>query len=448
MKHYIFHPVILLCFAGLTHSTVAQSPNDLAPVPPATLKPHTVVVEKELIMTNVKVVESSRAKEVVGPWHIRTLFSNMIGGAEPSQLMLQWLGEWEEDRTVNGLVIPKRPRIRELVIDPWLKASGMAGKPASEVQLKWSAAPFRLLAIVNRFDLAQADPMLDRIDNAGEGRFVFGVTSDGPDGPSVQFTVIFEYRQRANSKKQFEDWAKAWHALGDETLGKKDEFPENYLSALEAITTKFSGPGAALHQLRTNEIVLQVPWELREFQVEGNRLVSVTVKQNPDISFNQTSVLDAYLKTFILDVPPAMPSGAKNVPFLAASSINEKPVWNLSTPSQDAKLKKRLADFAKNTCNGCHGVEGGMIGREFTQVQPREPGQESILAGFLTGKAPAGQSNEGAEEFTDPRDSQKKIPFANDLGQRKTMLMQVAEPGTVPSAAGEPLWNGRKGRVH
>ncbi|MGK3963804.1 hypothetical protein WMF38_06455 [Sorangium sp. So ce118] len=64
------------------------------------------------------------------------------------------------------------------------------------------------------------------------------------------------------------DWANAWHALGSLPFPSED-----YNAALQAITTRFAGRNAApgrpngssLGQLRTNDIALASPWELREF---------------------------------------------------------------------------------------------------------------------------------------------------------------------------------------
>src|SRR4051812_34957997 len=110
---------------------------------------------------------------------------------------------------------------------------------------------------------------------------------------------------------------------------------------LEEITEQFVRAGvapgrpnrSAWNQWRPNKIALARPWELREFQIvpralPGNAgpLESVTVKQPPDLSLNQTDVLAKYVndeEQLILDrlhkVPPQYPPGGSS--FLGGSSL-------------------------------------------------------------------------------------------------------------------------------
>src|SRR5262245_44115074 len=50
---------------------------NVPPTPPAVVPAHSVNADKELIIRDLRVVESTRATRVGGPWHIGTLFSNM-----------------------------------------------------------------------------------------------------------------------------------------------------------------------------------------------------------------------------------------------------------------------------------------------------------------------------------------------------------------------------------
>ena len=119
----------------------------------------------------------------------------------------------------------------------------------------------RLLAIVNRFDLRSTG-------NAGEGRFVFGVLDAA--GNPMQFTVILEYKLPAANAAAVQTWANDWHALGALALGSAA-----YRTKLQQITHKFSKRGAfpgrpndsAISQVRSNEIALAFPWELRELHL-------------------------------------------------------------------------------------------------------------------------------------------------------------------------------------
>lgn len=98
-------------------------------------------------------------------------------GRTPSDLAMSLLKQWETQRIINGDEVPARALIRDLVITPWLTASGNTGK------LAMHKAPFRLLGIVNRVDLRQNLFFGEGL--AGELRFVWGVldlNSQAADG--------------------------------------------------------------------------------------------------------------------------------------------------------------------------------------------------------------------------------------------------------------------------
>ncbi len=161
-------------------------------------KPHpevSVGPATHLMITDLRVVEDSvRTNPNTGrraTWTFKYLMENMAGDNDPEAFTLEWLKHWETDQLVNDQVSPARPSIRELVIDPWLAASG--GE-----RLDLRLAPFKLLAIVNRMDLRVHDQ--SSVTTGGEGRFVFGVLNqDGTPLPPIAgpapggFTVIFEY---------------------------------------------------------------------------------------------------------------------------------------------------------------------------------------------------------------------------------------------------------------
>jgi hypothetical protein len=65
--------------------------------------------------------------------------------------------------------------------------------------------------------------------------------------------------------------------------------------------------------------------------------------------------------------------------------------------------------FSLNTCNGCHGAE---TNTRFLQVNPRDPGQASILSGFLT----------GVTVFDPVTRQQRQL---NELGRRRQLLESV-----------------------
>ena len=258
-------------------------------------------------------------------------------------------------------------RMRQLVTRPWLDASGGP-------RLDLTRAPFRLLAIVNRMDLAD----LSR-GSAGEGRFVFGVV--GPNGEPLEFTVILEFHLPATTQADVDAWADAWHALG-----ALPSDTEAFNAALEAITHRFArrdaAPtrpnGSAINQVRTNELALGVPWEMREFTLNASgRLV-----QTPPALVNETPALAQFINantTALLDGTHQVPPTFEGQPFLGGSVfLNFRPGWG----APPVVLPEARFRFSVNTCNGCHEAE---TATSFVHVAPREPGKVAGLSRFLTG---------------------------------------------------------------
>ncbi len=377
------------------------------PIPgPAPQPICTVVEEKELMITDLSVVEDCVRTTwfpscdpvdpgSVGVWTFGHLIAGVAGTDDPavlSDFVLKWLGQWEDDVVVNSFTIPeRRTGIRALVIDPWLEASG--GQ-----QLDMKIAPFRLLAIVNRVDLRR-QPVYGA-STAGEARFVFGVIDlNFPEG-APPFTVIFEYGIDAATCEEIKAWASRWHALGTLPFGAR------FNAKLENITTSFTKIGAsphkpngsAINQIRTNEIALAGPWEIREFTLQPDPfsdtpvapLLSATVKQTPNHTvinaedkLGSQTVAD-FINEFeaeILLEQHVVPEIYQDRPFLGGSTINNIDFWNdfTSPPINNNEARHK---FSLNTCNGCHGAETGTF---FLQVAPRSPGQEASLSGFLTG---------------------------------------------------------------
>lgn len=233
-----------------------------------------VEIDRSLLITHLGVVEDpmriAAASAVAGAWTFRHLIEQMAGNQDPAEFTLRWLESWERDQTINGHSAPARPNIRPLVIDPWLQASG--GQ-----RLDLRKAPFKLLAIVSRIDLREHERR--EVKNAGEGRFIFGVLDqNGLPLPPVAgtvpggFTVIFEYELPAKTMDALRHWAEDWSGLSRFAPGSKD-----YNATLEAMTRRFTDAGAApdqpngsaLAQIRTNEVALNLPWELREFVIDA-----------------------------------------------------------------------------------------------------------------------------------------------------------------------------------
>jgi len=410
MKRHTFLLPLALA-ASLGGPLLAERAPAPAPAPAPRIEP-----ESQLLVTDLRVVEDPvRTQPRSGPratWTFKYLVENMAGNQDPADFVLGWLRHWETDQVVNGHGAPARPSIRQLVIDPWMKASG--GR-----RLDLAKAPFKLLAIVNRMDLHVREGT--SVSTAGEGRFVFGVIgADGKPLPSLAgtgegaFTVIFEYELPARDMRQLRDWAFRWADLGTRRLGS----PE-YNQALEDITRRFTDRGAApwkpngsaLNQIRSNELALGIPWELREFTIDPatRRLRQHPVALTPDIlALNGTPELaelvndnEASLlaEAFVL---PAELGAASSLagPFQASDFTDAAsrtfttldffpPFVDVPWSADGIRNNDARHAFAVNTCGGCHRTETGtaflQIGFPVDNQLPRSLGKKATLAGFLTG---------------------------------------------------------------
>jgi len=400
--------------------------------------PNTVlgkIRSNSMMITDTKVVEDptrtwdpcSQTGTLNGKWTFNTIIrqlassspSNIATDAEVSTFVKNWLNNWASSQTVNGDNIAARTAVNSKILTPWLNKSSNAGAPAGQLDMKF--APFKLIAIVNRFDLR--DGQLDAIAGspAGEGRFVFCLIN-GTCNAALSMTVILEYGINvpltcADQKA----WALKWYNLKDLTIGSAQ-----YNQQLEAITDKFSLCGSnpnrpnqsSLDQLRTNEITLSntpLTWELREFVLNGSTglLKQSTVGQTPADKFNAQVVnsdvehMASYVNSNATDIKAEInqvPATWETVPFLGgASRITDNPTRNppnvfhwegAGTTGSATFIKNDIArhKFSFNTCAGCH---SGETQTSFTHVDPVFFGTQATLSGFLSGVAGKG----GAIDF-------------------------------------------------
>ncbi|WP_437542114.1 LamG domain-containing protein [Sorangium sp. So ce367] len=339
-----------------------------------------VRTSREIFVKDLSVVEDPVRTTFNGPpgdprtgaWTFARLMEDMAPTPADAPAMVEELfSTWLTDQTVNGFTVPARTAIQQVVLDEWPRS------PDGSLDLQ--QAPLLLLGIVNRIDVRNLAE-----GHAGEGRFVFGVVSQGfPQ----EFTVILEYKLPASTEADVLDWANDWHALGSLP------FPsEAYNAALQDITTRFAGRNAApgkpngssLGQLRTNEIALAGPWELREFVLSPDTgfLRPETVKLTPDLGFDGSPTLADFVnqnEASIIAEQHTVPDTFQGNPFLGGSSFNNLTAWIApGILNNEARHK-----FSLNTCNGCHGSQE--TGTGFLHVNPRSPGNEASLSGFMTG---------------------------------------------------------------
>jgi hypothetical protein len=391
-------------FANAEAFTIPRFPIKCGP-------PVTVKKDHSLMITDKAVVEDkertfnpcSQEGNPNGAWAFPKLITEMTGssGVTPEDFLLNWLKSWTVDQTVNADLIAKRTAINTL-INNWQTVSG------GTFNIKF--APFKLIAIVNRIDLRGSVGY--GITNPGEGRLVFtAIQCSGKElsifgSAGKPFQVIFEYGLPHKKCEALLAFANEWAALSGMVLGSS-----TYNTALEKITNQFtlkntspSKPnGSSLNQIRTNEIVLAGPWELREFNIDSatHHLKNVTVKQEPQVRFNkqhpsQVPADVATMVKFINTHTPAVEAntykveeieGGKN--FLAGKAHTLNPVtyhWNGATVAGPEFITSDSARFvfSLNTCSGCHGGEANT--GNFMHVGPGgSTGVPAVLSKFLTG---------------------------------------------------------------
>jgi hypothetical protein len=310
-----------------------------------------------------------------GAWSFGRLMQRLSrSDADAPDVTEAMLRTFLSPQTINTFTVNTRPPMDTIVLQPWPRTS--------DGKLDLARAPMRLLAIVNRLDLKDLAK-----GKAGEGRLVYGILD--ANGNPLQGTVIFEYFLPADGEAGYLEWANAFHALQAQT------FPsEAYNQALQALTDRFTGRGAmpnnpngsALIDIRTNEIDLSQDfvWQLREFHISPTTgfMAPATVFLTPDASFNSSERLGRFInqnETAVLAETHEVPEVFEGAPFLGGAIFNNIDFWSApGITNPEARHK-----FSLNTCNGCHGAETQTA---FLQINPRVPGQASVLSGFLNGE--------------------------------------------------------------
>jgi archaellum component FlaF (FlaF/FlaG flagellin family) len=318
----------------------------------------------EIVHPNI--VDDVRASSFFdGAWSFRKLIENMAatsGAADTNALVRSIFEPFETTQFVNGQFLEARGGVQGVIFNQFQIPS------TSPRQFDLAKAPFRLLAIASRLDLRSAT-------QGGEGRFVYGVTSSDANGVFqgfFQMTVILEFALPLKAPLDTPaKWAAKWHEL--DSLDPATQSTA-FATKLQEITDAFSvrnafvgrPNGSAINQIRTNEIAMGVPWQLREFNMTpAGVMAPATTKQSPNHTLlnesqqlrdfiNQNPSLSSTSDTsfFSLQMPTTFGgllfAGAK------ADEATFPPTrWQLSsTETQDTSVA--IDNFGLLTCNGCH----------------------------------------------------------------------------------------------
>ncbi len=341
---------------------------------------------------------------------LMTVMSGVTDETNPvaRQFVGSWLSYWLSNQTVGLDPVPvaKRDNLKTALLNRWLQDSGCAlGSDPAVCPLDLTAAPFRLLAIVNRIDMAGFDYTTGGT-GPGELRFVFGAYNKATGAP-VNAAVILEYH--FPSTRSAMDWGSAFHALSGVALS--DTPPTGtgtspFADQLQAITDLVVEPnaqpgnpnnGSSIGQVRTNENAFDTKtgfnktWEFRQFALPCAsglcKLAQVAVSQTPPTSANNT----APIASFLIDNQGAISTSHQVVPpsLLGGSSLslagNSAVLWNYPNPVSTSDLEWNATirhNFGFGTCNGCHYLETANQNQQF-HVAPRTATNPANLSPFL-----------------------------------------------------------------
>lgn len=407
-------------------------------------------------------------------WSFEHLIREMAQGSgqSPELFAQKWLETWLNDFTLNGDTVAARTSMFARVIQPWAARSGVTASLQTiggirvlnlSGPLDLAQAPFRLAAIVNRLDLGRTESgstgyggsVSSRPIDAGELRFVFGV-QNFPSCSMQTFSIIFEYGVPITGCAAVRQWAEDWTELNGLGGVTASAYRSHLQDLTESVVVHGAAPSkgnqSALNQIRTNEIELGAPWELREFTLtdenpSGNSdtpsdglLRSHTTAMTPDDAKFPTLpaplVDDFVLNTVLPSVPSmsdisdcrssfAVPWQHAGSDFRGANAKTDPPAfWPANVTPSDLRELCARHEFSLNTCNGCHRRDTNTV---FLHVDPRT--MPASISSFLTGGVAGSVSMVSDSQFGSP-----SWPFA-DLERRFTGLYATActECGIRPS---------------
>lgn len=373
------------------------------------------LAQSSLFITNLAVVnDPSRTNpdpclavpaDAAKKWNLGYLLAQASStaptAATASTFVSRWLTTWSDPQTVNGQALASFG-LGPIVKQQWRQKSGGSS-------YKMEFAPFRLSAIVPRFDLRKRRRFGEGL--GGELRFVFGhvdlyetTSTDGQGKPrdcasNFQSTVILEYAVDKQNENQVRAWAEAWRQLSTLELGSGA-----YLSRLEELTqsvvkagagSAFGRPnGSALIRIRTTENpTLGGSWVMREWNINPSSKLpeAATVKQSP--MFQQRVDGLGYVgkwaaanaeairnDTYV--VPNLLPEGGAK---LGAEDLNDSHgdwgrTWQVGFNDGDVRHL-----FGLGTCVGCHSTETSATTGPFFHISARGRDSEALLSDFIVG---------------------------------------------------------------
>ena len=329
--------------------TILPPTSDTFPPPPP---PTPIERGRELLVTDGAVLSGARSDNAnaLAPWSFRHAMEALAAASsvDPAAFVSGWLATWQTSATAaseGSLPLGARPDVQKDLVCPWLRLTPENGcdetcAQCASSKLDLSRAPFRLLAIVNRLDLAETTNGCK--PEASEARLLFMAMRPGTTTP-LSFNAIFEYAVDGTNAGV----PQSWHALAA-LHGNAD-----YAAALETLTRTFTD-SARLGQIRTSENLAGTSWELRQFAHIRGKLVPTALTNTVADALDGTTQLATHLSTHESEIF----AGDNAVPPGVATAFSTMPKADFRWSSATAN-PSTLHLFGLSTCNGCHAGERG-----------------------------------------------------------------------------------------
>ncbi len=303
---------------------------------------------KELLIVDERVMSDDAARNATaGALSFRHAMEQVVPASEDAAgATLAWLDGWA----------PASLRC------DWLRAradnacDAACGTCAAR-KLDLAEAPFRLIAVANRLDLAESG------DESAEARLVFGATAgpgDDPRSASLPITAIFEFRVEGDRRA----WARRWHALGAD-----GEVDTSWIRSLMDVTEGFVR-AESFGQIRVQDALGERPvmYEFRR-DVSDGHLVRAGLRRTPAHAMNGSATLHAFVRSneeAILSDRYELPDS------ILTDRIELGRTWTL--PGVHEPLRRA---FAQGTCDGCHGSEHPTTDGSF-HISPQRRGRAKL----------------------------------------------------------------------
>jgi hypothetical protein len=351
---------------------------------------HEVVVERALLIRDPKVVDdldfdSDPSTSQGGPWTFANVFAQAINlgqssAASSSQIQMA-ADQWSSDLTTK--VSPDSDTFFQggvkVLFEQW---------PASSGHYPLNAVPLRLLAVVNRIDLAHSDtkmcPQPGQDMQGAEIRFVYqGI---GPTENTDYLRLIVEFVAPCLSPLDLRGLGKSWMGLA----AYAPSADRTYIAGLETLLGTWI-PKSSAARIR---MIVQSPgligvWASREYPFSNTGPVRSTLSQELKLDFAACDLPASDIGKFARSNTAQIIASHYTTPGslqTQQSAINASDLFVLTLLGDQAlpadQLDQVRHSLSINTCRGCHSRETSTAG---FQIGVRKRTYASDLSAFLTG---------------------------------------------------------------